>query len=173
MTKRWTALSESEIAEKSAANRAARKSPYGWSVDPFKAMAEAPKPKPKKPAKTRQKVPTEHQEQADVIRWFDRFAVSFGLDSRILFAIPNGSHKSMHQAAKFKAEGLRPGVPDLFLAKGTSNYLGLFIEMKRTKGSVTSDDQYHMLNQLNRNGYRATICKGHNDAINAIKDYLR
>ena len=120
--------------------------------------------------------PTEHLIQTTVVAWFDR---AFPKYRGRLFAIPNGAHlagnpayraKQMH---KLKAEGLRVGVPDLMLPVVTNRHAGLFIEMKREKGSRTSQEQKDWMQYLNDAGYKALICKGTDDAIEAIKEYLK
>ena len=76
--------------------------------------------------KKRRIIPTEHQEQAAVVDWFQSYARTKGIDPRLLIAVPNaqillGLCKSDKDRLKvltyLKAEGMQPGVPDLFLAK--------------------------------------------------------
>jgi len=119
-----------------------------------------------KPQKSRV-CPTEHAEQVAVIQWCDAHPIA-----KHIFAIPNGSHKSPAMAAKFKREGLRSGVPDLFLPVPSCGLYGLFIEMKRQKGSVTSQAQRDWAATLLRNGYAVAICNGAESAIQQIKWYL-
>ena len=47
-----------------------------------------------------------------------------------VFAIPNGGHRHIKVAAKLKAEGVKAGIPDIFVAVPNSYSAGLFIEMK-------------------------------------------
>lgn len=115
-------------------------------------------------------IPTEHQEQAAVIRWFQ--SAYPAIKSR-LFAIPNGSHKSRAAASKFSAEGLRSGVPDLMLPVPAGKYHGLFIEMKRAKGGRLSDTQKDWLDFLGSQGYMATACHGFEEAKEIISKYLK
>lgn len=119
-------------------------------------------------------VPTEHEEQAVVIAWWSMYAPLKKIDYRLLFAIPNGSDKSPAQAAKFKREGLRPGVPDLLLALPRNGKAGLFIEMKRIGGRVkpgSEQDQYIQL--LRAVGYEAVECAGADEAIAVIERYFK
>jgi len=118
-------------------------------------------------ARKRKGVPTESQEQAAVIQWCDAHPVA-----KHIFAIPNGSHKSPAMAAKFKREGLRAGVPDLFLPVPSGGWAGLFVEMKRTKGSVTSKEQWAWIDILTLRDFACVVCKGADEAIAAIKHYL-
>jgi len=112
-------------------------------------------------------VPTEHQEQCRVIAWCDAHPIA-----KTIFSIPNGSHKSPAMAAKFKREGLRPGVPDLFLPVAIKPNHGLFIEMKRVKGSRATLEQVQWASLLVIRGYDYQLCYGADDAIDAIKKYL-
>ena len=95
-------------------------------------------------------IPTEHEEQRTFIQWFRRKYP----DVRI-FAIPNGGARSPSVACRLKAEGVSRGVPDLFIPAWR-----LFIEMKRVKGGVVSEDQYSWKEYLEANGYRVAICAG-------------
>lgn len=111
-------------------------------------------------------IPLEHNEQVLVVRYCD-------LNKIPIFAIPNGSNKSKKARGEFKAEGLRAGVPDLFIPIASKKYHGLFIEMKRIQGSVTSKEQVAWIALLNKQGYKAVICKGAAVAIDEIKEYFR
>ena len=121
------------------------------------------------------KSPSEHAEQTTLISWFDRTYVS--LKGR-MFAIPNGAQlagtiaQRAKQVNKLKAEGMQVGVPDLFLPVPCGGYHGLFIEMKRLKGSVTSADQKEWHAYLNGSGYLCVVCKGHEVAISLITEYM-
>lgn len=114
-------------------------------------------------------VPTEHEEQKVVIQWFD---VQHKRLKGRLFAVPNGGARHKAVAGKLKAEGVRPGVPDLWLPVPAGGFSGLVIEMKRLKGSSTSDEQLDWLDFLARQGFLAVICKGADAAIDTIQAYL-
>ena len=120
--------------------------------------------------------PTESQEQAAFIEWCNLAGYPYNL----IFAIPNGSHKSPATAAKFKREGLKSGVPDLFLPYPfvhpgliTGDCHGLFIEMKRKTGSSTSDEQKAWKVKLEGEGYAHVFAYGADEAIDFIKQYVR
>ena len=114
----------------------------------------------------KQVIPLEHNEQVVVIKYCD-------LNKIPVFAIPNGSNKSRTAQKNFKAEGLRPGVPDIMIPVPSKKYHGLFVEMKRVKGSNTSDEQVEWIALLNKQGYKAVICKGAAVAISEIEDYFK
>lgn len=56
--------------------------------------------------------------------------------------IPNGGKRDKVTAKKrLKAEGVKPGVPDVFLPVARKGFHGLYIEMKWGE-NVPSDEQY-------------------------------
>lgn len=71
-----------------------------------------------------------------------------------------------------RAEGVRAGIPDLFLAYPKAGYSGLYIELKRLKGSNLRPEQVIALKELRKFGYETQLCYGHEMAITAIKNYL-
>lgn len=71
-----------------------------------------------------------------------------------------------------KAEGLKSGVPDIFLPVPRGEWHGLFIEMKRTKGGTVSDCQKLWLHDLRKQGYLTEVCRGWEEAARRIKSYL-
>jgi hypothetical protein len=87
-----------------------------------------------------------------------------------IFAIPNGGIRDIGTATKLKAEGVKKGVPDLFLALPNESHAGLFIELKTETGRA-SKEQKEWIARLNENGYRAVVCFGYQEAINEIKTY--
>lgn len=111
----------------------------------------------------------EHREQVAVIRWFD--AQHSALRGR-LFAVPNGGHRHVAVAAKLKAEGVRPGVPDLWLPVQRQGFAGLVIELKAEGGRLQTS-QADWLAFLSEQGYMAVVCVGADAAIQTIADYLK
>lgn len=90
-----------------------------------------------------------------------------------LFHVPNGGSRGPAEAGRFKAMGVKRGVPDVFLDVPRGGYHGLRIEMKRRRGGVLSDDQADWIDWYNSNGYRAVVCYGWDEARMEIEDYLR
>ena len=109
------------------------------------------------------KIPTEHQEQVNFVNWFE-----YNYPDKKIFAIPNGEKRAISVATRLKAEGVRRGVPDLFIP-----HLQLFIEMKRQKGSATSKEQKEWLSYLSGCGYKTHICKGSEEAKKIILKYTK
>ena len=142
----------------------------------FQGMKTKPKKAPTIAQKRRgsvgERIPTEHEEQSEVIKWWAGYAAQHKIPENLLFAIPNGSHKSMASAAKFKREGLRKGTSDLCLAIARKNYHGMYVELKRTKGAYVSDDQEEFGRLVTNEGYNFWVCYGAEHAIRVIKEYL-
>lgn len=108
--------------------------------------------------------PTEHQIQCAVID----FCALKGIP---IFAIPNGGFRHITTAKKLQREGVKSGVPDLFIPVIRPQYGGMFLEMKR-KGGKLSDVQKFWLNQLEEEGYRVKVAFSVDEAIKAIEEYV-
>lgn len=114
------------------------------------------------------RVDWEHQEQVALVRWFD---LQYPKLEGKLFAVPNGGFRHKLTALKLRAEGLRPGVPDLVLPMPRHGYHGLYIELK-TKTGKPSELQEEWVQFLNDQGYLAEFCYGWESARDLIKKYL-
>lgn len=89
----------------------------------------------------------------------------------LLFAIPNGGKRSKAAAGKLRAEGVKAGVPDIFLAVARGTYHGLFIELKAKGGSATQAQKLWMA-ALKAQGYAVALCFGWEAARTTIEEYL-
>jgi len=125
--------------------------------------------------------PSEHDEQAAYFRWLNLQA-SFPDNSDLLlpWSVPNErrfradprSRKIIGQ--RFKAEGMKKGVPDVTFPIPRYPYHGLYIEFKsKDPKAKVSDDQEHYREALNRLGYLSVICYGCDHAIKVTTDYLK
>lgn len=100
---------------------------------------------------------------------------------RLLFAIPNGAklpftvdangQRVSRQGAFLRAEGLKAGVPDLFLPVARGRFHGLFVEMKRP-GNKPSDEQNKWMGDLSAEGYACVVCYSDDEAYSTILAYL-
>lgn len=70
-----------------------------------------------------------------------------------------------------KKEGLRSGVPDIFVAEPRGSYHGLFIEMKSKNGKV-SQDQKTFLEKAGEKNYFCFVCFSFEEARGVVKSYL-
>ena len=115
--------------------------------------------------------PTEAQEQTAVFNWA-AVMVRRWPELRLLHHIPNGGSRNAREAHNLRMQGVKAGIPDIFLPVARGGWHGLYIEMKRRKGGRLSDEQAAMLEALREQGYCAWVCKGANDAIELITEYL-
>ena len=113
---------------------------------------------------------SEHQEQSALINWA-RMTEGTWPELELLHAIPLGGARHPATGKKLKAEGVKKGVPDLCLPVARHGYHGLYIEMK-VKGRYPSKEQKWWIAKLNEQGYQAVVCKGFNQAVDAITEYL-
>lgn len=89
----------------------------------------------------------------------------------MLFAVPNGGHRSSSEAAKFKAEGVVSGVSDLILLKGNGSYSSLCIEMKADKGTQ-SEKQIEWQRSTEKHGNRYVVCRNLDQFMASVKEYM-
>lgn len=117
------------------------------------------------------KVPTEHEEQVALMQWAGLQAARHP-ELSLLHAIPNGGHRSKAQAGKLRAEGVKAGVPDLFLPAARNGRHGLYIELKRQRGGKLGDEQAPWHAALRAQGYEVVVAKGWEAAAEEIARYL-
>lgn len=116
-------------------------------------------------------VPTEAQEQTTLFKWAALMARKWP-ELRLLHHIPNGGSRNAIEAARLKAQGVKPGVPDIFLPCAKKGFYGLYIELKRQKGGRVSEEQKSMIDALRDEGYKVAVCKGWEEAKNVITEYM-
>lgn len=100
----------------------------------------------------------------------------------LLFHVPNGGERNLKVAAGLKAQGVKPGVPDLCLPvpkylNGECYFHGLYIELKtpdkiKSKNGGLSDEQIKWREALQEQGYCATVAYGWIEACKQIEEYL-
>lgn len=113
---------------------------------------------------------SEHQHQVALMQWA-RLQEGRVPELALLHAIPNGGFRHINVALGMRAEGVKPGVPDLHLPVPRGQYAGLWIELKAERGKA-SPAQAWWIDQLRRQGHCACICYGHDEARKVILDYL-
>lgn len=126
-----------------------------------------PCPAPKPPRKN-----LESEIQRSLVKWWDGACGGFGLPSPLLFSVPNGGNWNAKRGSIMKAEGQRPGVPDLFLAVSRwPNGYGLFLELKTPHGVVMPEQQvFHEI--LRSQGFRVEVIRSLFTGIDSITQYL-
>lgn len=120
---------------------------------------------------TKEIVPHESAEQRALFVWARLQAAAYP-ELDLMYHIPNEGKRSRVTGQRMRAEGLKTGVPDICLPCARGAYHGLYIELKRRKGGTVSANQKEWLEALNRAGYSAVVCKGFDEAVNAIMEYL-
>lgn len=134
----------------------------------------SPNRKIKKKKKRAKPVPYERRHQCNVMNTlFHEYREVW----EYTFSIPNGGGRDSFEALNLKDEGQKNGVPDFFIAWPSSNFHGLFIEMKRLpsegKGKpVISKEQKEWHIKLINQGYAVYVCYGYDEAMKVIRTYL-
>ena len=121
--------------------------------------------------KDKRLLPTEGEEQSRLFSWC-RMQLWQHPELELLFHIPNGGSRNKAEAGRFKAEGVKAGVPDLLLPVARGGYHGLFIELKRLDGGRVSTEQKAWMDKLKGQGYQAAVCRGWEEASEALLGYL-
>ena len=115
--------------------------------------------------------PKEDSEQAMLFNWA-KMARGKYPELDLMYAIPNGGYRSIKTAKLMKATGVKAGIPDICLPVARHGFHALYIEMKRRKGGTVSVAQKSMINALAEQGNLAIVCRGMDEAIEALKNYL-
>ena len=113
---------------------------------------------------------SEHLEQCAVMQWAQLHEKRYPA-LELLFAIPNGGARHPAVAGKLQAEGVKPGIPDIFLSVARGGFHGLYIEMKYGKNK-TSEKQDEKIARLREEGYRVEVCYSAGEAIDVLQEYL-
>lgn len=113
--------------------------------------------------------PDEDTMQAQVIAWANLQAKKYPELAR-LFHVPNGG-RHLLEAVKLKRQGVRAGVPDLFLPAPRFGRNGLWIEMKTANGKLSAP-QKDWGEFLRAAGYRVEVCRSFDQAREVLLDYL-
>jgi len=113
---------------------------------------------------------SEHQEQVRIMKWVHENEPRFP-ELEMMFAVPNGGKRDARTGKMLKDEGVKRGVPDLWLPVRRGDYVGLVIENKVGKNK-TSAYQDWWLERLDKQGWMCVVCYTAEDAIEAVKEYL-
>jgi hypothetical protein len=128
-----------------------------------------PRPQPEAARKVlAQLQPSEHDEQVALFAWA---ALSGIPELEMMTAIPNGGYRHPATASMLKAEGVKAGYPDILVDVARGPWHGLRIELK-VKPNKPTPEQGAWIERLRAQGYRAVVCYGAQEAIDAILEYL-
>jgi hypothetical protein len=101
----------------------------------------------------------ERREQVLFVQWFRRT-----FPGQLVLSVPNGGSRNPREMIWLKAEGLTPGVPDLFVPG-----LGLWLEFKSATGRLSSI-QVTVCEQLRGCGYRVEVVRSKDEAAQICLD---
>ena len=112
--------------------------------------------------KTEENIPLEKDEQKAFCKWLKEnkighFATGLGVKLE----------QGVKYIASLKAQGHYSGIPDVAVLLGNGKMC--FVELKRQKGGVVSEEQKKWIDYLNNNGYPSKVCKGCNEAIEFVE----
>ena len=111
--------------------------------------------------------------QAGCVKWF-RYQYSEYKD--LLFSIPNGlpifdKELRVKIYNRLNREGLKAGVPDLFLAVPKGIYHGAFIEIKYWDDRLRKN-QFDMIQLLTAQNYKCLVVNSLDEFIKGVDEYL-
>lgn len=112
----------------------------------------------------------EAQEQSVLINWCELQKNKYPVLD-LIFHVPNGGYRNKIEASNLKRQGVKAGVPDLFLPVPNKKFHGLFIEMKWGNNKPTENQDKWIL-KLSEQGYKVNVCYSSIEAIESIKEYL-
>ena len=93
---------------------------------------------------------------------------TYGDPSAVVWHVPNGGSRHIIEAAKFKALGVRKGMPDLMIYRRGQLHC---LELKRDKGGKISRVQLACMKQLTEQGALCAVAKGVDEALAILKDW--
>ena len=76
------------------------------------------------------------------------------------------------QVNKLKAEGMLPGVSDIFIAEPRGGYHGCYLEMKQRGGRLSENQEWFIAEAEKRGYFTAVAFNGFDDARAIVETYL-
>lgn len=96
----------------------------------------------------------------------------------LYYSVPNGgwlagnATQRARQMNKLKAEGLLPGVSDVFIAEPRGDYHGMYLEMKQPGGKLSENQEWFLREAEKRGYYTAVAFNGIDDAQDLVSSYM-
>lgn len=121
---------------------------------------------------------SEHDEQVAVMDWIFMNTNKYP-ELDLVFSVPNGARLASGRdkrlaairANYLKAEGMRPGAPDLVIPSPRGGYHGMFLEMKAMGGTL-KENQEQFIVEAERYNYFCAVAYGADEAIEILQHYL-
>ena len=124
----------------------------------------------------------EFEEQAKLFKWFSQMQRVGAINADIMMYANRNTHGlGIRQQGRAKQEGLKAGIPDVFLAVGNSGFdwecHGVYIEMKspaakKRKNGGLSNAQIETIEKLRKFHYEVWVCYSAGEAQDKIIAYL-
>lgn len=112
-------------------------------------------------------------EQLHQIAFLEFLRLRYPPLASVVFAIPNGGSRNKVEASKMKLEGVRAGVPDLFIPYPFNGKHGLYLEFKNMNVSARpSEKQVAYISLMRKLGYDAWCVHGWAQGRDAVMYYL-
>ena len=120
---------------------------------------------------------TESSHQIAIFHWAAMSEKKYP-ELKLLHASANGGKRNAATAARMKREGVKAGIPDIFLPVARGGFSGLYIELKRPKlgnspAGRPTKKQLEWIDDLANEGFMTMVCIGADSAVQTIRDYLR
>lgn len=93
---------------------------------------------------------------------------SYGAQDAIVWHTPNGGTRNIVEARKFKAMGVRAGIPDLMIYRGKQLYA---LELKSDKGGKVSREQVACMKRLTEEGALCAVARGVDEALSVLDEW--
>lgn len=117
------------------------------------------------------KTPKESDEQTVLFKYLwgaKRLSLAYSTQNGVKI----GGARKFGIITQMKKTGLKKGIPDVCIPYARGGFHALYIEMKRQKGGIISDDQQQIAECLRAEGNKVVFCKGFDDAKKAVDDYF-
>lgn len=119
---------------------------------------------------------SEHSQQAAFFCWASMHQSEYPM-LRFMHAVPNGGQRHPAVAAKLRAEGVKPGVADIFLPWPCGRFAGLYLEFKAAKyesklNGGLSPDQIGFRNFVLSAHYEYKVAYSWLQAVDIVLKYM-
>lgn len=89
----------------------------------------------------------------------------------LYYHTPNGGRRDRKTAARLVGQGVKKGVPDIFIPAQGKGMPGIYIELK-VDGNYAEKEQNEFLKAVKAQGYYACICYGWRAAAEVVDRYF-
>lgn len=114
---------------------------------------------------------SEHTHQCEYFNWLHFLSGLPPSITDLIYAVPNGGYRRPKEAVRLKAEGVKPGIPDINIDVARRGFHGARIEMKKGDGTL-SPEQVRTHSRLRDAGYFVVTCHSAAAAIEETEYYF-